>query len=451
KDMSWTGLLEFADDTITDYSRSSPSIESNSNELQNNSSSVSENRESTSSILSKPEIKFAKAADSPTGNSQNNIDDKDLTCLVAKASADESMLWHRRLGKQHKASCKTKLVNSVSKPLHTLHMDLFGPTSDETSGILRDFITEIDNLKKLKNGVAKRRNRTLIEAARTMLADGKLPVTFWAEAVNTACYVQNRVLVNKSQNKTPYELFNGRTPAIGFLKPFGCHVTILNTLDNLGKFEAKGDEESSTSNAQDACNADAPESSGNSNPAATLTNPPADQMETLTVETLSHTVSSPVPTACLDDSPQSLSDTRLISKRVTSQDDTPSLDNIQTLSNRFEDILGVTTNTGDSHRVEADLGNMKNNMSASPTPTFKIHKDHTKSQIIGPVDTPVQTRTKSKEMEEHSFIALIHHMTNSDLLQFCLFSCFLSQEEPKKISVALKDPSWVEAIQEELL
>nr|GFC94102.1 putative ribonuclease H-like domain-containing protein [Tanacetum cinerariifolium] len=72
-----------------------------------------------------------------------------------------------------------------------------------------------------QNGVAERRNRTLIEAARTMLADAKLPVTFWAEAINTACYVQNRVLVNKSQNTTPYELFNGRAPAIGFLKPFG--------------------------------------------------------------------------------------------------------------------------------------------------------------------------------------------------------------------------------------
>nr|GEU59820.1 hypothetical protein [Tanacetum cinerariifolium] len=141
-------------------------------------------------------------------------------------------------GKQHKASCKSKLVNSVSKPLYTLHMDLFGPTSDETSGILRKFITEIENLKDLKVKII----RTLIEAARTMLADAKLPVTFWAEAVNTACYVQNRVLVNKSQNKTPYELFNGRTPSIGFLKPFGCHVMILNTLDNLGKFEGKGDE-----------------------------------------------------------------------------------------------------------------------------------------------------------------------------------------------------------------
>nr|GFB63232.1 retrovirus-related Pol polyprotein from transposon TNT 1-94 [Tanacetum cinerariifolium] len=92
-----------------------------------------------------------------------------------------------------------------------------------------------------QNGVAERRNRTLIEVARTMLDDAKLLVTFWAEAVNTACYVQNRVLVNKSQNKTPYELFNGKAPAIGFLKPFGYQVMILNTLDNLGKFEAKGD------------------------------------------------------------------------------------------------------------------------------------------------------------------------------------------------------------------
>nr|GFA60401.1 ribonuclease H-like domain-containing protein [Tanacetum cinerariifolium] len=84
--------------------------------------------------------------------------------------------------------------------------------------------------------------KTLIEAARTMLANAKLPVTFWAEAANTSCCVQNRVLVNMSHNKTPYKLFNGRSPTIGFLKPFGCHVMILNTLDNLGKFEAKGDE-----------------------------------------------------------------------------------------------------------------------------------------------------------------------------------------------------------------
>nr|GEX97930.1 copia protein [Tanacetum cinerariifolium] len=154
--------------------------------------------------------------------------------------------------------------------------------------------------------------------------------------------------------------------------------------------------ETSTSNAQDACNADASESSGNFNPTATSTNPPADHIETLAVETLIPTVSSPVLTACLNDSPKLSSDTRLISKRVTSQDDMPSLDNILTLTNRFEVIIGVTTNTDDSDGVEADLGNMEYNIPASPTPTFRIHKDHPKSQIISPVDTPVLKNKKDE-------------------------------------------------------
>ncbi|GJZ84324.1 putative ribonuclease H-like domain-containing protein [Tanacetum coccineum] len=93
-----------------------------------------------------------------------------------------------------------------------------------------------------QNGVAKRRNRTLIEVARTMLADFKLPTTFWAEAVNTTCYVHNRVLVVKPHNKTPYKLFRGRTPTLSFMRPFECHVTILNTLDYLGKFDGKSND-----------------------------------------------------------------------------------------------------------------------------------------------------------------------------------------------------------------
>ncbi|GKF23652.1 putative ribonuclease H-like domain-containing protein, partial [Tanacetum coccineum] len=93
-----------------------------------------------------------------------------------------------------------------------------------------------------QNGVAERRNRTLIEAAITILADSKLPTTFWADAVNTTCYVQNRLLVVKPHNKTPYEIFRGRTPSLSFLKPFGYHVTILNTLDHLGKFDGKSDD-----------------------------------------------------------------------------------------------------------------------------------------------------------------------------------------------------------------
>nr|GFB28145.1 ribonuclease H-like domain-containing protein [Tanacetum cinerariifolium] len=93
-----------------------------------------------------------------------------------------------------------------------------------------------------QNGVAERKNRILIEAVRTMLVDSKLPTTFWAEAVNTACYVLNRALVIKPHNKTPYELIHERPLLIDFMKPFGCLVTILNTRDYLGKFDEKADE-----------------------------------------------------------------------------------------------------------------------------------------------------------------------------------------------------------------
>nr|GEU51754.1 hypothetical protein [Tanacetum cinerariifolium] len=93
-----------------------------------------------------------------------------------------------------------------------------------------------------QNGIAERKNMTFIEAAITMLADSLLSILFLAKAVNTTCYVQNRVLVTKPHIKTPYELLHGRTPSIGFMRPFGYPVTILNTLDSLGKFEEKVDE-----------------------------------------------------------------------------------------------------------------------------------------------------------------------------------------------------------------
>ncbi|GKA10439.1 putative ribonuclease H-like domain-containing protein [Tanacetum coccineum] len=246
-----------------------------------------------------------------------------LTSLFVKATIDDSKLWHRRLGhvnfktmnklvkgnlvrglpsktfendhtcvacqkgKQHKTSCKTKHVSSISQPLQMLQMDLFGPTSvrsinhktyclvvtddfsrfswvfflatkSETSGILKKFITEVENQLNHKvkvtreysvartpqqNSVAERKNRTLIEAARTMLADSLLPTVFWAEVVNTTCYVLNRVLVTKPHNKTPYELIIGRAPSISFMRPFGSPVTILNTLYPLGKFDGKAEKE----------------------------------------------------------------------------------------------------------------------------------------------------------------------------------------------------------------
>ncbi|GJR67030.1 retrovirus-related pol polyprotein from transposon TNT 1-94 [Tanacetum coccineum] len=260
----------------------------------------------------------------PRKNNMYSVDLKNivpkggLTCLFAKATSDESKLWHRRLGhinfktmnklvkgnlvrglpsklfennqtcvacqkgKQHRASCKSKTMycQVVTNDYSRFSWVFFLATKDETSGILKSFITGVENLidKRVKvircddetefknknmnqccerkgikrefsvartpqqNGVAERKNRTLIKAARTMLADSKLPTTFWAEAVNTACYVQNRVLVTKPHNKTPYELFLSRKPALGFMRPFGCPVIILNTIDHLGKFDDKANE-----------------------------------------------------------------------------------------------------------------------------------------------------------------------------------------------------------------
>nr|GFC52592.1 ribonuclease H-like domain-containing protein [Tanacetum cinerariifolium] len=93
-----------------------------------------------------------------------------------------------------------------------------------------------------QNRVAERKNKTLIEVARTMLADSKLPTMFWTEAVRTVCYVLNRVLVTSPHNKTPYALLTANIPSVSHLKPFGCYVTILNTSDHLGKFDGKDDE-----------------------------------------------------------------------------------------------------------------------------------------------------------------------------------------------------------------
>nr|GFB96038.1 ribonuclease H-like domain-containing protein [Tanacetum cinerariifolium] len=109
----------------------------------------------------------------------------------------------------------------------------------EMKGILRQFSVA---RTPQQNRVAEKRNKTLIEAAKTMLADSKLLTTFWEEAVNTACYVKNRVLVVQPHNKTPYELSHGRTPTLSFMRLFGCPVIILNTIDYLGKFDGKADE-----------------------------------------------------------------------------------------------------------------------------------------------------------------------------------------------------------------
>ncbi|KAI3745792.1 hypothetical protein L6452_08201 [Arctium lappa] len=398
--------------------------------------------------------------------------DSSINCLVSKASLDESSLWHRRMchmnfktinklvknnlvrglpskvyscddhcvaclkGKQHKTSHKSKEVNTISSSLHLLHMDLFGPTNvmsigkksyclvivddysrftwvyflrtkDETSGLIKSFILRIENQTNQKvkiirsdngtefknidlntfceekgierqysaprtpqqNGVAERRNRTLIEAARSLLADSKLPITFWVEAVNTACYVQNRVLVVKPKNKTPYELLNKRKPFIGFFKPFGCPCTILNTKSHLGKFDSKADDGFLVGSG-----------SGGSGTTQVQDNIPQSVIFPMSIK-----------------EPVELCEKETISEPI-----------------------------------------QKVGIHEEPSFQTRTQKNHPPELVIGDISSPMITRDQStlQELQDQ---------------QHTVLSCFLSQIEPKKAYDAMKDSSWIEAMQEELL
>ncbi|GJX26171.1 putative ribonuclease H-like domain-containing protein [Tanacetum coccineum] len=497
---------------------------------------------------------------------KNIVPKESLTCLVANATSDESMLWHRRLGhinfkninklvkdnlvrglptkrfqndqtcvsclkgKQHRDSYKSKVLNPITKPLFMLHMDLFGPTfmsslmhkkyclvvtddysrftwvfflttKDET--IMDDFCGEKGIKREYsvartpqQNGVAERRNKTLIEAARTMLADSKLPTTFWAEAISTACYVHNRVLVVKPHNKTPYELFRGLKPALNFMRPFGCHVTILNTLDNLGKFDGKSDkvaagtisnesagtqgELNADTSAQkeeisqdcsvmpiwkDATYFDSPSKDvGNCEPKSTAD----DQKQ---VEDGPHNESDEKDKSEDDSSPKEVNAVgqhvntaspevntgRFKLNTVDPSVSTASSNELDSPQDIFK--LGAshileTTHVeffSDEDEPEVYLGTITNSYTVPITPNTRINKDHPIKNVINDVKSSIQTRRMTKSTSEQGFLSAVYEQKTHDTLNTCLYACFLSQIEPTIIAKALPDSSWVEAMQEELL
>lgn len=106
----------------------------------------------------------------------------------------------------------------------------------EKRGILHEFSSP---RTPQQNGVVERKNRTLQEMTRTMIHENNLGKHFWAEAVNTSCYIQNRIYIRPMLEKTAYELFKERRPNISYFHQFGCTCYILNTKDYLKKFDAK--------------------------------------------------------------------------------------------------------------------------------------------------------------------------------------------------------------------
>nr|GEX21510.1 putative ribonuclease H-like domain-containing protein [Tanacetum cinerariifolium] len=358
---------------------------------------------------------------------KNIVPQKDLICLLAKATNDESMIWHKRLGyinfkninklvkenrvrglpskrfekdktcvaclkgKQHKVSFKSKIQNSNSQPLFMLHMDLFGPTS-------------------------------------------------------------NRVLVVKPYFKTPYELFRGRTPALSFMRPFGCHVIILNTLDHLGESDGKSYEGFFVAY------------SINSKPFRVY------NTRTRNVEENMHITFMENKPMIAGGGPEWLFDIDAFIESVImyqlflniSTTSTPVNTATPTYADFLSDplmpdledaeIFGAAYDD-DVEGAEADFKNLELTQVVSPILTTRVHKDHPKEQIIGDLYSAPQTRRMTNFSKENALVGYIYKQkrTNYKDYQNCLFACFLSQNEPKKVIQALADPSWIEAMQEELL
>ncbi|KAF5822614.1 putative RNA-directed DNA polymerase [Helianthus annuus] len=323
-----------------------------------------------------------------------------------------------------------------------------------------------------QNGVAERRNRTLIEAARTMLADSKLPSFFWAEAVSTACYIQNHALVNKRHMKTPYEILEGHKPSVSHFRIFGCPCVLL-LMDSNGKFEVKGDEcyfvgyakgsayrvyNKVTRKVVESCNIEWLEENatdarvgpdwlydysalfksfnilssdvsvaGESVPKQPLSFEDTEDEVQMDEIVKHHTVDPPgmvftqhpTPTPVVNQSPEgaSTSDSAMFPDPIP-EDCTVTSPVIHTTSAPDE---GECSNTTTEEETVPDL--------AIPT---SVQRNHPIENVIGPVNAGILTRSQS------------------GTINTCLYSSYLSQIEPKTIDIALQEPGWVDAMHEEL-
>nr|GEZ63700.1 integrase, catalytic region, zinc finger, CCHC-type, peptidase aspartic, catalytic [Tanacetum cinerariifolium] len=219
-------------------------------------------------------------------------------CLMSKVSKTKSWLWHRRLshlnfsainhlvrqglvrglpklkfkkdhlcsactmGKSTKKTHKPKSEDTNHEKLYLLHMDLCGPMRVESVNGKKYILVIVDDyshlgkflrskdetpdfifkfLKMIQNGVVERRNRTLIEAAHTMLIYAQTPLFLLAEAVATSCFTQNRSIIRLRHGKTPYELLHNKLPDLSFFHVFGALCYPTNDSKNLSKLQPKAD------------------------------------------------------------------------------------------------------------------------------------------------------------------------------------------------------------------
>nr|GEZ14281.1 hypothetical protein [Tanacetum cinerariifolium] len=201
----------------------------------------------------------------------NELARKDLVQGLPLLKYDKDHLCPScQLRKSKKASHPLKTENTNVEVLSTLHIDLCGPMRTESInkkkyvlvivddytrfGWVRFLRTKDETLESVgithqtsvprspqQNDIVKRRNRTLMEAARTTLIFTKAPFFLWAEAIATACYTLNRSLINMLHGKTYYELLKGKKPDLKYFRVFGSLCYLTNDYDDVGKLKAKED------------------------------------------------------------------------------------------------------------------------------------------------------------------------------------------------------------------
>ncbi|KAJ9542807.1 hypothetical protein OSB04_029313 [Centaurea solstitialis] len=295
-----------------------------------------------------------------------------------------------------------------------------------------------------QNGVVERRNRTLVEAARTMLAYSGLPLTFWAKAVSTACFTQNRTIITKRFKKTPCHIINRRVPNVKFFHVFGCRCYILNNRDNLGKFDKKADEgyflgysltsktfrvynkrtkmvmetvyvtfdEAVSMTSEHSSSELRIHSQASTTTSDSITDPNNSELDLLFMDAFldicadnEDPILSRIPRVDIQDVPE-----------PSSVNDSGPSENICSTSNSDQAIPVPSNNLDDLAILPAQL---------------KWTRAHPLYNVIGDVNDGVKTRSASAN--------------------YCLYKSFLSVIEPKNVSQALEDSDWLLAMQEELL
>ncbi|GKA53420.1 retrovirus-related pol polyprotein from transposon TNT 1-94, partial [Tanacetum coccineum] len=319
-----------------------------------------------------------------------------------------------------------------------------------------------------QNGVVERRNRTLVEAARTMLTFANLPLFLWAEAIATACFTQNRSIIHKRFDKTPYELVNKRKPNIKFFHVFGCRCYLLNDYDDVGKLKAKGDSGVFVGYLKEyaAFRTNLNETGKSSNPTVSqvseiskkdledlfynfydeyFDSSKITKSSTTNVETSNNEISSHEGEVFheVSESFQEESSSSSLNDDVqqSSEEVMVSPTNTQSISNN---MVPNVNEASSSHNVfDERLEDAYFDASMSFHDPYSVHtfyqpyphekkwtKNHPLHKIIGDPKSSVRTR--------------------GQLANSCLFACLLSSIEPANVAEALKDANWVSAMQDKL-